>query len=234
MNGRAAERRLRRAVARACYAIATLIDPDILTCGGDTWRRFREVARSTQNPSILELSGAGVGLRGALGLRGLHRYTRLGQVGSDAPLVGEAQERGALFKAESFDIVMSTSAFEHLAMPWKAVLGINAVMKTGGLLFIRSHQTFPLHEQPFDYWRFSDETWKALLNSATGFEIIHAGMAGPCRIAGCRPESWSVPRDQAAYLDSAVLARKSGPYAVHRLRWEVRPAEFLGAATAGR
>ena len=54
-----------------------------------------------------------------------------------------------------FDAVYAISTFEHLAMPWKAVLEINAVLADGGLLFVATHQTWPPHELPWDFWRYS-------------------------------------------------------------------------------
>jgi hypothetical protein len=40
-------------------------------------------------------------------------------------------------------------------MPWKAVIEIIKVMSPGGLIFTQPHQTWPIHETPWDYWRFS-------------------------------------------------------------------------------
>jgi hypothetical protein len=57
---------------------------------------------------------------------------------------------------------------------WKAVLEINAVLADGGLLFVATHQSWPPHELPGDFWRYSPAAFEALLNRETGFEIIRA------------------------------------------------------------
>ena len=48
-------------------------------------------------------------------------------------------------------------------MPWKAILEINAVLAEGGLLFVATHQSWPPHELPWDFWRYSPAAFQALL-----------------------------------------------------------------------
>lgn len=72
-------------------------------------------------------------------------------------IVGDAHELSLLFPNEHFDVGMSKAVFEHLAMPWKVVLEVNKILRPNGLLFINTLHTFPLHEKPWDFWRFSEE-----------------------------------------------------------------------------
>jgi hypothetical protein len=83
------------------------------------------------------------------------------------------------------------------------------VLKTGALGVFTTHQTWPLHDQPWDFWRFSDTAWMALLNPATGFEIIAAKMGEPAYVvaAKCHPAT-AFGDSPAAALASAVLFRK--------------------------
>ena len=57
-------------------------------------------------------------------------------------------------------------------MPWKVALEINKILRPGGSLWISSHQTVGLHDSPWDYWRFSRDSWTGIFNKNTGFEIV--------------------------------------------------------------
>ena len=61
--------------------------------------------------------------------------------GENVDLVGDAHELSRLFPPESFDAIFTMSVFEHLMMPWKAVIEMNRVLKPGGLVMVTSHQT---------------------------------------------------------------------------------------------
>jgi hypothetical protein len=139
-------------------------------------------------------------------------------------IIGDAHDLKAKIPIDTFDAVVSLATFEHLLMPWKVAIEINYVLRKGGLVLIGSHQTFPLHELPADYWRFSDQAWHALFNKYTGFRIIKAEM---CRAASVVPRipsqaTASMPR-AAAYLHSLMIAEKISDT---RLKWEVDPQDI--------
>ncbi|MCU7943997.1 MAG: class I SAM-dependent methyltransferase [Candidatus Thiodiazotropha sp. (ex Cardiolucina cf. quadrata)] len=131
--------------------------------------------------------------------------------GENVDVAGDVHTLSSLLPAEHYDAVFSVSVFEHLAMPWQAVIEINKILKTGGLLYISTHPVWPPHELPWDFWRFSRETFKTLLNEKTGFEIVECEEGTPGRIL-------SLSRDHATAgihlasvnLSIAVLARKTG------------------------
>jgi SAM-dependent methyltransferase len=126
-----------------------------------------------------------------------------------------------------FDAVATFSTFEHLAMPWKAVLEINKVMKPGGLLFIATHPTWPPHELPWDFWRFMDGAFPALLNRATGFEIVRCSSGLPARILPLGTEGSTVGMlGHVTPLGISVVARKVAD-ARPDLQWNVATEEIL-------
>ncbi len=141
--------------------------------------------------------------------------------GEGVDVVGDIHQLSAYFPADTFDVVYSLSVFEHLAMPWKAILEINQVMKVGGLLFISTHPTFPKHELPWDFWRFSEAAFGVLLNPTTGFERITSAEGLPCSIVPLVREGWMKGMAvEPANLGVAVLARKVANTDA-RLRWDV-------------
>lgn len=185
---------------------------------------FKERIGEIENPRILELGSRVVtkeALRYMLELNFPHEYAGLDiHEGPNVDVVCDAHELSSVFPHDHFDVVMSKAVFEHLAMPWKVVLEINKILKPNGLLFINTLQTFPLHEKPWDFWRFSDEAWKILLNRWTGYEIMYSNMEFPCRVI---PEG-NIPDGETnheAYLLSNVLAKKTGNYDVKLFKWDI-------------
>lgn len=96
--------------------------------------------------------------------------------GENVDLVGDAHKLDEVFPSNSFDVVVSVSVFEHLAMPWVVADQMNQVLRIGGKGLISSHQTLGLHDMPMDYWRFSDSAWSTLFNSSSGFEIVDSSL----------------------------------------------------------
>jgi hypothetical protein len=73
------------------------------------------------------------------------------------------------------------------------------------LLFVCTHQTFPLHGYPHDYFRFSAEALAGIFDDA-GFEILDGGYTYPASIIPpAEVTRWNP--GAAAYLNVDVLAR---------------------------
>lgn len=94
--------------------------------------------------------------------------------GENVDVVADAHNLSSVFEDSSFDFVFSSCVFEHLLMPWKVALEINKILRIGGSLWVQSHQTLGLHDFPWDYWRFSSDSWASLFNKNTGFEIVES------------------------------------------------------------
>ena len=148
--------------------------------------------------------------------------------GDNVDVVADAHVLSTLFPAGHFGAAFSVSVFEHLLMPWKVAIELNAVLRDGAPCLIMTHQTWPMHDQPWDFWRFSSDAWAALFNARTGFEIIATALAEPAYIipAYLHPVTDFAPTPQG-YLSSSVLVRKIGPTT---LRWDVGVEEVLSTS----
>jgi hypothetical protein len=145
--------------------------------------------------------------------------------GQNVDVVGDAHHMSDVLRHESFDAVMSVSVFEHLAMPWKAVLEMNHVMRRGALGMIHTHQTIGMHELPWDFFRFSSSTWDALLNERTGFRVIDRAMDLPQYVLPFIMREGKQDAEKAAgYEASTVLFEKTGE---PHVRWDVRMADII-------
>ncbi|GAC1602762.1 MAG: hypothetical protein NVS4B10_15050 [Myxococcales bacterium] len=153
------------------------------------------------------------------GYRSYKGFDILPGVGVD--LVGDIHELSRHFPRASVDAVFSISVFEHLAMPWKAALELNRVLRQGGLVFVATHPTYPPHDQPWDFFRFSPSALAALFNARTGFRIERCAEGLPCAIVPLASGAplvglWRAP----AHLGIAMIARKIGD-PDPALRWDV-------------
>ena len=175
--------------------------------------RFQREIAAMPPGALLE-----IGSRARSGVTRLHlapadwNYTGIDILpGPNVDLVCDAHELGKALPNESYDAFMCFSVFEHLLRPWKVALELNAVLRPGALGLITTHQAWPMHEQPWDFWRFSADAWQALFNPATGFEIVEACMGEPAALVAdhCH-HTTDFPRGSKAFLSSAVLFRRTG------------------------
>lgn len=186
------------------------------------WSEFLHLLEASPAGHVLEIgSRARSGLTVRSDIPRKHAYTGLDILpGPNVDVVGDAHEASTLFPANHFTAIFARSVFEHLAMPWKAVLELNRMLQPGGHAFIMTHQTWVLHEEPWDFWRYSKHSWPSLFNAATGFEIVAAAHGEPARIhamwdSGIVYDMASHP----AFLSSAVIARKTSDTS---LTWPIR------------
>jgi len=129
--------------------------------------------------------------------------------GPNVDVVGDAHQLSRYFHDSTFDAAFSIAVFEHLLMPWKVAIELNKVMKKGGILFISTHQAFPLHDEPWDFWRYSDKAWHGLFNEYTGFEVVDAEMGERAYIVGSFLNGMTYRLDeQRAFMVSTVICRK--------------------------
>ena len=91
-------------------------------------------------------------------------------------IVGDAHFLHELLGEASADVVFSGAVLEHLSCPWLFSAAVNRTLKPGGLTFHATHQAWPIHEEPNDFWRFSDEGLKILFGPETGFRTLSSGM----------------------------------------------------------
>lgn len=69
------------------------------------------------------------------------------------------------------DCISMISVLEHLPDPEAALKETSRIMKQNGTLILVTPQNYPLHDLPYDFFRYTRFGLKELLNK-TGFEII--------------------------------------------------------------
>jgi SAM-dependent methyltransferase len=195
----------------------------------ELFRRFVAEVNAIPTPRIVELgSRMRSGNKYTSGFRKDVAYTGFDIVpGDNVDVVGDAHELSKHLESSTFDALFSISVFEHLAMPWKVVLEANKVLKIGGLAFVSTHPTWPPHERPWDFYRYSQHGLSVLFNKLAGFEIVDVCEGLSCRIVplGFEP-SMKGMQVYESFLGVAILVRKIGP-ADPRLAWDASLREIV-------
>lgn len=140
------------------------------------------------------------------------------EAGLDVDLVADAHDGEQLrrglagdVKAAAlggYDAYVACSVWEHLERPWRAMEAAATVVRPGGLVYVQTHQTFPLHGYPADFYRFSAEALEVQARDA-GLVVVHSGYLYPCRIEPpAEVTRWNRSADVEAWLNVELLARR--------------------------
>ena len=196
----------------------------------DLFEEFR--AQANREPSrILEIGSRQV-VSGGRSKRDL--FPSCSYVGFDyyedanTDVIGDAHQLSKYFGCE-FDAVFSLAVFEHLAMPWVVAAEINKVLKVGGLTFHATHFAFPLHERPWDFWRYTDQSLRVLFSPALGFEVLGTAFDKPARLHPdpVREELMHLPFEPV-WIGIQILARKRAHLDPAKFVWSASVPESLG------
>ena len=78
---------------------------------------------------------------------------------------------------ESFDSLLLTEVLEHCSDPRNIFKEIYRVLKKGGIAFITTPFVFPLHESPYDQYRYTPYRIRELSDEA-GFNVLSLSPLG--------------------------------------------------------
>ncbi len=80
-------------------------------------------------------------------------------------------------QAKTADIVFSSQVIEHVPNPQSMVNECHRILKDGGYLILTGPFYWPLHEEPYDFYRFTKHGFDYLLKNAgfSDWEIVPDG-----------------------------------------------------------
>jgi SAM-dependent methyltransferase len=189
--------------------------------------------------SILDVGSAAIGETGtyrAIFDRPPWRYTGLDlQPAANVDLVVKDPYDWRELEDQSFDVVVSGQAFEHIEYIWLTILEVARVLKTNGLAAIIAPSRGQVHRFPTDCWRFYPDGLPALVRYA-GLKLVESHVqesyAYPGRyqwghaVAIARRPARNAEEEQvwAARIGAAklVIRPKLAPADVSDLRFEAR------------
>ena len=141
-------------------------------------------------------------------------------------VVADAHFLSRTFAPGSFDGVFSLNVLEHLAAPWILAREINAVLKPGGLTYHVAPHTWPIHEMPNDFWRFSDRGLSLLFGPAAGYSVEGADGFGRVFVhPDCRASAFIGMPVVPSVGEAWVLSRKARAVANGEIAWPMEITE---------
>lgn len=75
---------------------------------------------------------------------------------------------------ETYDLVISGQAFEHIEYFWLTLEQVKRILKPGGLFFLIVPSTGPVHKNPYDCYRFNENAMKSMAKYIN-FRVIEYG-----------------------------------------------------------
>ena len=94
--------------------------------------------------------------------------------GNNIDIVVESPYDWKEVESESYDLIVTGQAFEHMEFFWLTLEEVKRVLKPGGLFFNIVPSTGPVHRNPYDCYRFNEGAMKAMAKYVN-FNIIEYG-----------------------------------------------------------
>ena len=114
------------------------------------------------------------------------------------------------FKDAVFDTVLCNEVLEHVPEPARLMAEVARVLKPGGVLLLTTPQTWGLHMEPYDFYRYTKYGLRYLAEKS-GLEVIE--VAPTCGL-------WATLAQR--FADTVIYT-----YAVGRSRWVVEILSLL-------
>jgi SAM-dependent methyltransferase len=80
---------------------------------------------------------------------------------------------------DEYDAILCLSVLEHVPHFWEAIPRLHDALRPGGRLFVSVPTVFPYHDEPHDYYRFTEYGVRLLLSD---FEQLDVRVNGPRRL----------------------------------------------------
>lgn len=144
---------------------------------GYYYKRVSAFAKNQKNKKILEL-GSGPLVKGKYFYSTKHLFESSNKfMQSDIikdfghPIIDITK---VSYKNE-FDIILCLNVLEHVYEYQKAIENMYRALKVGGKLIVVVPAFYPLHDEPHDYWRFTEHSLRKLFSGFSKVEITHKG-----------------------------------------------------------
>ncbi len=135
-------------------------------------KAVRRFARGTKNGMVVLDAGAGKSPYRGLFKHAQYEAADFAALSTNyAPLDYVCDISDIPVEDERFDRVLFNQVLEHLPEPDRALTELHRVLKPGGRLFCSVPLFYEEHQQPYDYYRYTQFSLRQIFEEA-GFEVV--------------------------------------------------------------
>ncbi|MGD0370279.1 MAG: class I SAM-dependent methyltransferase [Candidatus Dormibacteria bacterium] len=142
---------------------------------------------------------------------------------------------------ESVDAILTTQVIEHVPEPWTVLAEFHRLLKPRGRLWMTAPLVWYLHEQPYDYYRYTSHGLRYLLDRARFVDIqilpLNDAFSSLSQLVshlgwmmGRQPDGFNDQRDVVAQTMKQV-ASLIGSFSNFDTQW-IFPTDYAVTATA--
>jgi len=77
---------------------------------------------------------------------------------------------------QEYDVILCMNVLEHIYEVRRAVDNLRKALRPGGRLLIATPFLYPYHDEPIDFWRFTEHSMRELCRDFSHVDIRHKGM----------------------------------------------------------
>ena len=130
---------------------------------------FQQVQLLPQGSVILDLGGNKINKRGFFDVEGYDFKVIYGNFSTEKRPDVQMDAGLISFKDSVFDAVICAELLEHIYTPPQVLKEVLRILKPGGVLLATTPFLFPIHSDPYDYGRYTDQYYSRMLNDL-GFQ----------------------------------------------------------------
>jgi SAM-dependent methyltransferase len=84
-------------------------------------------------------------------------------------------ECSKVISSKTFDVVVAIEVLEHVLDPKKAISECHYILKENGVLILSTPWIIPIHDRPFDYYRFTPQALQEMCKDFSSITIYARG-----------------------------------------------------------
>lgn len=157
-------------IARSAVHLVTNIRPY-------QYKQTSKFAKGLKNKKILEL-GSGIPVRGKYHYSAKHLFddsNEFIQTDINKDFGHQVLDATKMKNKDEFDVILCLNVLEHVYEFQKAVDNIHRALKKGGVAVVAVPTIYPLHDEPGDYWRFTEHALRKMFSDFKKIEIRYRG-----------------------------------------------------------